>query len=246
MTILRNWRWARPLTRDRSLLSRLTNLRLWNMSRRRLWLRSNWRHSSILSLEWASLLFWRVWHQIRLKHLGVVHNFLTGQGRSDVLWEDDRIARGFGDLSGLRRDRLDDSLRNATLRGAHILLGRQIFDKAKQAVCEAKKFLAYRRVPHIWSMFWYYFFYHGQNHWKLSGQNYLMPVKITVSTTKWTISDTKCCWSANRAHLEDYRIKLSGFVNILEMSKNDHILAFIGKNGKLQNPNVWHSTVYKL
>ena len=65
------------------------------------------------------------------------------------------------------------------------------------------------------------FFDHGQNHWKLSGQKYLMPVKITVSTTKWTISDTKCCWSAqqlrdlhsgscaNRAHLEDYRRKLS-------------------------------------
>ena len=76
-------------------------------------------------------------------HLGVVHKFLTGQGRFDVLWEDDRIASGFGDLSGLRRDSIDDSIRNATLRGAHILSGRQIFDKAKQAVCEAKKFLAY-------------------------------------------------------------------------------------------------------
>ena len=65
------------------------------------------------------------------------------------------------------------------------------------------------------------FFYHGQNHWKLSGQKYLMPVKITVSTTKWTISDTKCCWSAqqlrdlqsgscaNRAHLENNGRKLS-------------------------------------
>ena len=77
------------------------------------------------------------------------------------------------------------------------------------------------RVPYIWSAFWYYFFYHSQNHWKLSDRKYLMPVKITVSTTKWTISDTKCCWSAqqlrdlhsgscaNRAHLEDYRRKLS-------------------------------------
>ena len=36
-----------------------------------------------------------------------------------------------------------------------------------------------------------------------------------------------------------------GFVDILEKSKNDHILAFFGKNGKLQNPNVWHSTVIR-
>ena len=47
-----------------------------------------------------------------------------------------------------------------------------------------------------------------------------MPVKITVSNPKWTILDTKCCWSAqqlrdlhsgscaNRAHHEDYRRKL--------------------------------------
>ena len=34
-----------------------------------------------------------------------------------------------------------------------------------------------------------------------------------------------------------------GFVDILEMSKSDHILASFGKNGQLQNPNVWHSTV---
>ena len=74
----------------------------------------------------------------------------------------------------------------------------------------------YRRVPYIWSAFW-----HSQNHWKLSGRKYLMSVKIIISATEWTISDTKCCSSAqqlrdlhswscvNRAHLEGYRRKLS-------------------------------------
>ena len=62
-------------------------------------------------------------------HLGVVNNFLTGQGRFDVLWEDDRIASGFGDLSGLRRDSIDDSIRNVTLRGVTSYLGAKFMIK---------------------------------------------------------------------------------------------------------------------
>lgn len=53
-------------------------------------------------------------------HLGVVRNFFEGRGRFEVLWDNDRIATGFGHLSGLRRNSIDDSIRNATLRDAHI------------------------------------------------------------------------------------------------------------------------------
>lgn len=75
--------------------------------------------------------------------LGVAHNFLEGKGRFDVLWDNGRIAQGYGHLTGLRRDSIDMSIRNATLRGDHLLSGRQIMEKAKEVICESKKFLAY-------------------------------------------------------------------------------------------------------
>ena len=68
---------------------------------------------------------------------------MEGRGRFEVLLDNDRIASGFRHLSGLRRDRIDDSIKNATLRGAHIISGRQILEKAKMITCEAKKPLAY-------------------------------------------------------------------------------------------------------
>ena len=85
----------------------------------------------------------KAFHGFDTDHLGVVSNFLMGRGRFEVLWDDDRISSGYGDLSGLRRETIDHSIRNATLRGNHALSGRQILEKAELALCEAKKFLAY-------------------------------------------------------------------------------------------------------
>ena len=116
-------------------------------------------------------------------------------------------------------------------------------------------FWNFREIPssaiHLVCVLVLLFFYHGQNHWKLSGGKYLMPVKVTVSTTKWTISDTKCCRCAqqlrnlhsgpcvNRAHLEDYRRKMSLATLIFSRCPKMTIFwPFFGGNGKLQNPNV--------
>ena len=85
----------------------------------------------------------KTFHGYDEDHLGVVHNFLEGNGRFEVIWDNGRIACGYGQLSGLRRDSIDMSIRNATLRGDHILSGRQIMEKAKTVLCESKKYLAY-------------------------------------------------------------------------------------------------------
>jgi hypothetical protein len=85
----------------------------------------------------------KTFHGYDEDHQGVVQNFLDGRGRFEVLWDNGRIVQGYGHLSGLRRDSIDLSIRNATLRGDHILSGRQILEKAKDVLCESKKYLAY-------------------------------------------------------------------------------------------------------
>lgn len=85
----------------------------------------------------------KTFHGYDEDHPGMVQNFLDGKGRFEVLWDNGRIVQGYGHLSGLRQDSIDLSIRNATLRGDHILSGRQILEKAKDVLCESKKYLAY-------------------------------------------------------------------------------------------------------
>ena len=76
-------------------------------------------------------------------HIGVVKNFLAGNDRFHILWDAGRIASGFGNLSGLSLASIEDVIYKPTLKGKTIITGRQILDKARDALKEAKKYLAF-------------------------------------------------------------------------------------------------------
>lgn len=76
-------------------------------------------------------------------HIGVAGNFLEGKGRYEILWQDGRISSGLGSLSGLTHGSLSDVILRPTLRGKNLITGRQILDKARACMLEAKKLLGY-------------------------------------------------------------------------------------------------------
>jgi hypothetical protein len=69
--------------------------------------------------------------------------FLEGSGRYRVLWDGGRIIDGFGSLSGITHESVAKAVPNSTLKGNTLITGRQIVDKAKLALNEAKKLLGY-------------------------------------------------------------------------------------------------------
>ena len=74
--------------------------------------------------------------------IGVADSFLQGDGRFGVLWDDDVIAPGFGHLSGLSHAQLSYYIFRPTLSGNNLITGRQILEKARACLLEAKKMLA--------------------------------------------------------------------------------------------------------
>ena len=85
----------------------------------------------------------KTYHGYDEDHLGLVHAFLEGDGRFEVLWSGDIFQTGFGHLTGLRKHDVMHVITKATLRGNHLLSGRQIVEKAKAVMLDAKKYLAY-------------------------------------------------------------------------------------------------------
>lgn len=85
----------------------------------------------------------KTYHGYDEDYIGMAKYFLSGKGRFHVLWESGRIGSGFGHLSGISHESINEVLFRPTLRGRNLITGRQILDKAKAAMCEAKKFLAY-------------------------------------------------------------------------------------------------------
>ena len=85
----------------------------------------------------------KTYHGYDEDHVGMAENFLDGRGRFNVLWDSGRIASGYGHLTGISRESINEVLFKPTLKGKNLITGRQILDKAKAALCEAKKFLAY-------------------------------------------------------------------------------------------------------
>ena len=76
-------------------------------------------------------------------HPGFLRLFLAGNGRFRVLWDDDRIISGLGYISGISKATCKAILGYSTLSKKNLLNGRQIHEKAKAALMEAKKLLAY-------------------------------------------------------------------------------------------------------
>ena len=72
-------------------------------------------------------------------HIGVVKISLAGNDGFHILWDSGRIASGFGNLSGLSLASIEDVIYKPTLKGKAIITGRQILDKARDALKEAKK-----------------------------------------------------------------------------------------------------------
>lgn len=85
----------------------------------------------------------KLYHGYDEDHIGMVGNFLEGNGRFNVLWDDGKISSGFGPLTGLSHESLSDLIRRPTLIGTTLITGRQILEKAKACLLESKKFLAY-------------------------------------------------------------------------------------------------------
>jgi hypothetical protein len=84
----------------------------------------------------------RFYHGFDEDNIGVAGNFLEGNGRFGVLWDDDVIKPGFGSLSGISHEQLSYYITRPTLSGKNLITGRQILDKARACLLEAKKMLA--------------------------------------------------------------------------------------------------------
>lgn len=104
---------------------------------------------------------YRFYHGYDEDNIGVAKMMLAGEGRFRVLWESSsstssadssRIANGFGCVSGLDKSTISRAISLSTLTGKKVIDGRQILDKAKAALLEAKKLLGY----------WMEFLYNGQ------------------------------------------------------------------------------------
>ena len=85
----------------------------------------------------------KYYHGFDDDNVGVVTSFLDGKGRFAVLWDEDKITSGFGDLSGLSHDLLEYSVLRPTLKAPHIICGRSILEKARACIKDSKKYLAY-------------------------------------------------------------------------------------------------------
>lgn len=94
------------------------------------------------SAEGVQKLIYRYYHGYDDDNIGVVENFLQGNGRFGVLWDDGRIIYGLGHLSGLTQAQLRYYVPLPTLSGKFPMNGRQILEKARLCLLEAKKLLA--------------------------------------------------------------------------------------------------------
>jgi hypothetical protein len=83
------------------------------------------------------------YHGYDADHPGVVKMFLEGQGRFRVIWNAGRIVNGFGTFSGIAIETLEKAISRPTLKGTTLITGRQLLDKAKEALSEAKKLLGF-------------------------------------------------------------------------------------------------------
>lgn len=92
------------------------------------------------------------YHGYDRDHIGVLRMFLEGTGRFKVLWDTGRIINGFGSLSGISHESIVNTVSKSTLKGKSLINGRQILDKAKAALNDAKKLLG----------FWMEFLINGQ------------------------------------------------------------------------------------
>jgi hypothetical protein len=96
-----------------------------------------------------SSILYRYYHGENDDQIGQVGMFLNGTGRYTVLWEtmtkekSDRIAPGFGPISGLSRGSIEEVIRAPTLSGKKRIDGRQLLSKAKNALKESKILLAF-------------------------------------------------------------------------------------------------------
>ena len=84
----------------------------------------------------------RYYHGFDEDNIGIAASFLQGDGRFGVLWDDNVIAQGFGHLSGLSHAQLSYYILRPTLRGKNLITGRQILEKGRACLMEAKKMLA--------------------------------------------------------------------------------------------------------
>lgn len=84
----------------------------------------------------------KFYHGFDEDNVGVAENFLQGNGRFGVLWDDDVIGPGYGPLSGVTHEQLSYYIYLPTLRGKNLIQGRQVLDKARACLLEAKKMLA--------------------------------------------------------------------------------------------------------
>ena len=83
------------------------------------------------------------YHGFDIDHPGFLHHFLSGNGRFRIIWDDDRIISGLGYISGVSKASCSTVLKMSTLSARNFINGRQILNKAKEAVREAKKLLAF-------------------------------------------------------------------------------------------------------
>ena len=83
------------------------------------------------------------YHGVDEDRIGVVKNFLLGNDRFHVLWDSGRIASGFGNLSGLSRESIAEVIYYPTLKGKNLITGRQVLEKSRVSLREAKKYLAF-------------------------------------------------------------------------------------------------------
>ena len=81
----------------------------------------------------------RYYHGFDEDNIGIAASFLQGDGRFGVLWDDNVIAPGFGHLSGLSHAQLSYYIVRPTLKGKNLITGRQILEKGRACLMEAKK-----------------------------------------------------------------------------------------------------------
>ena len=86
---------------------------------------------------------YQAYHGIDDDQVGVVRNFMDGTGRFEILWQNGRIHNGYGHLSGISHESIYAVIKKPTLKGLNDISGRQILEKGKLALQDAKKYLAY-------------------------------------------------------------------------------------------------------
>ena len=92
------------------------------------------------SLDGICDLCERFYHGFDEDNIRMAANFLEGNGRFGVLWDDGFIAIGYGHLSGISHAQLSYYIVRPTLSGNKAITGRQILDKARTCYLEVKKY----------------------------------------------------------------------------------------------------------